>query len=73
MHSVPQHKQGKYRVRCIIGTYFWHTDSQGLTLCALSGLVRVPLEEQLKFGRPKAGGDDKMSHIMQTWVRVGAG
>lgn len=50
----------------------WHTDSQVLTLCVLSGLVRVPLEEQLKFGGPKAGGDDEMAHVVQTWVRVGA-
>lgn len=45
-------------------------DSQVLTFRALSGLVRVPLEEQLKFGGAEAGGDDEVSHIVQTWVGV---
>lgn len=47
-------------------------DSQALALCVAPGLLRVPLEEQLKFGRPKTGGDNEMSHIMQTWVRMAA-
>lgn len=49
------------------------TDSQTLTFGELSGLVCMFLEEQLKFGRPKTGGDDEMSHIVQTRVRMGAG
>lgn len=43
-------------------------DSLFPTLCALSGLGGVALEEDLQLGGVTAGGDEEVPHLMQTGV-----